>query len=161
MFERFPKSSRRLVERARGQAAALGSRDLESVHLLLALAGDEDQVVRRVFSSASLDDVTLRSALIAQEEAALAAVGVSRIGFGLPSRAPLPHVSGWATSSKQALRRARTEAGARHARRIEPAHVLLGVLRAEAGDVPRTLAFAGADAAELALAAERALDATG
>jgi D-alanyl-D-alanine carboxypeptidase len=64
---------------------------------------------------------------------------------------------GWGTSSKQTMIRA-TDAG-RSVSRIEPGHLLLGVLRAEGGTVPRTLAFAGVDQVELATKTQAALDA--
>ncbi len=42
---------------------------------------------------------------------------------------------------------------------MQPGHLLLGVLRAEAGTVPRALAFAGADQVELATKTQAALNA--
>ncbi len=90
--------------------------------------------------------------------AALMTVGVSRAALGLPPRRSLMRTPGWGTSSKQALMRAKTIAGARRDKRMDPSHLLLGLVRAEAGTVPRVLAFAGVDTAELAARAEAALD---
>ena len=157
MIERFPQASRRVLERARDEAAVLGSPNLEAEHLLLALTRDEDPVVRQVLAAARLEHDALRQALEAQDEAALASVGVSRAAFALPPSRPLTRMPGWSTSSKQALIRAKTIAVARRDRHIAPAHLLLGVLHAEAGTVPRALAFAGVDQIGLAVQTETAL----
>jgi ATP-dependent Clp protease ATP-binding subunit ClpA len=157
MFERFPRASRLVLERARDEAAVLGSKDLEAEHILLALSRDDDPVVHGVLTGAGLDRDALRRALEAQDEAALASVGVSRAAFNLPAR-PLMRTPGWSTSSKQVMIRAHDAAVGRRELRIQPGHLLLGVLRAEAGTVPRTLAFAGVDQLELATKTQAALD---
>jgi D-alanyl-D-alanine carboxypeptidase len=157
MFERFPRASRLVLERARDEAGVLGSKDLEAEHILLALTRDLDSVVHGVLSEARLDRDAVRTAIEAQDEAALASVGVSRAGFSLPPARPLMRTPGWGTSSKQAMIRA-MDAG-RSVSRIEPGHLLLGVLRAEAGTVPRALSFAGVDRVELATKTQAALDA--
>ena len=148
----------RVLERARDEAAVLGSKDLEAEHLLLALARDDDPVVHEVLGGAGLDRDTLRRALEAQDEAALAGVGVSRAAFSLPPARPLTRSPGWGTSSKQAIMRGRAAVGRRDGR-MQAGHLLLGVLRAEAGTVPRTLAFAGADKTELETKTRAMLDA--
>ena len=43
-------------------------------------------------------------------------------------------------------------------RQIRPGHLLLGVLAAQAGTVPRALALAGVDSGDLAARARQALD---
>jgi D-alanyl-D-alanine carboxypeptidase len=159
MFERFPRASRLVLERARDEAAMLGSKDMEAEHILLALTRDPDPVVPAVLSQAGLDRDSLRRAIEAQDEAALASVGVSRAAFSLPPAPPLMRTPGWGTSSKQVMIRARDAAVGRRDPRIQPGHLLLGVLRAEAGTVPRALAFAGVDRVELATATQAALDA--
>ena len=159
MFERFPRSSRRVVQQARDEAAELGSPNVEAEHVLLALARDSDPVVRRVLDQAGIHHEGLVEALEAQERAALAAVGVSREEVGLPSRRPpLRRTPAWSTSSKQTIGRAHKVAVARHDRRIEPGHLLLAILRSEAGPVSRTLAFAGADPVGLAARTESELE---
>jgi ATP-dependent Clp protease ATP-binding subunit ClpA len=158
MLVRFTNGSRRVVQRARDEAAALGSPNVEAQHILLALVRDEDPVVAPVLTDAALDHAELLTALEAQEEAALAAVGVSRAAFDLPRPRPLGRTPGWSTSAKQAMSRARKAAVARRESRIDPSHLLLAVLRAEAGAVPRALAFAGVDRIGLAARAETALD---
>lgn len=159
MFERFPRASRLVLERARDEAAVLGSKDLEAEHILLALTRDPDPVVHAVLSQAGLDRDSVRRAIEAQDEAALASVGVSRAAFSLPPARPLMRAPGWGTSGKQVLIRARDAVMGRRDPTIQPGHLLLGVLRAEAGTVPRTLAFAGVDQKDLATRTHAALDA--
>ena len=156
MFDRLHPVAK-VLERARDEAAVLGSQDLEAEHILLALAAGDDPVVHGVLTGAGLDRDALRRALEAQEEAALASVGVSRAAFDLPPRPPLKRTPGWSTSAKQAMIRAKTIATARHEARLEPPHLLIGVLRAEAGPVPRALAFASADPRLMAAETETAL----
>ena len=54
--------------------------------------------------------------------------------------------------------RARAAVGRREGR-MQAGHLLLGVLRTQAGTVPRTLAFAGADQVALATKTQAALNA--
>jgi retron-type reverse transcriptase len=59
--------------------------------------------------------------------------------------------------AKMALRRATIAAKDRGDRQLTPTHILIGILRAREGTVPRTLAAAGVDPAELAAHAEATL----
>jgi D-alanyl-D-alanine carboxypeptidase len=63
-----------------------------------------------------------------------------------------------AASAKAALERALRVSLVRADRRIDAGHVLLGVLQAEAGTVPRALAQAGVDRDDLRRRVEAALD---
>ena len=63
----------------------------------------------------------------------------------------------WGESAKMALRRATIAAKDRGDRQLTPTHILIGVLRAREGTVPRALAAAGVDPAELAAHAEATL----
>jgi hypothetical protein len=56
-----------------------------------------------------------------------------------------------------ALRRAAITAKDRGDRQLTPTHILIGVLRAREGTVPRALAASGVDPAELAARAEATL----
>jgi ATP-dependent Clp protease ATP-binding subunit ClpA len=150
-----------VLERARDEAAVLGSPSLEAEHVLLALAALNDPVVNPLLAGTGIDREALRRAIEAQGEAALAAVGVSRAAFNLPPMPRLTRSPLWGTSSKQAIIRAKQIATARHERRVLPAHLLLGVLAAEAGTAVRALDAAGADRAELAAATTAALDKAG
>jgi ATP-dependent Clp protease ATP-binding subunit ClpA len=138
MFERFTREARAVVKDADGEARRLGSRTIEAEHMLLALAGHEPL---------GLDRNEILSALDAERERSLMAVGISAGDFDLPP-APVTRPR-MATSAKVALERSLRASVARSDRRIEAGHLLLGVLAAEAGTVPRALALADIDRDEL------------
>ena len=142
MFERFTQDARQVVKAAETLARELGSPTIEAEHLLLALADREP-----VLADAGLDHDGLLAALEAERDRSLVAVGISAADFDLPT-APVARPR-FAASSKRALERAVRAALARSDKRIAGGHILLGVLAAEAGTVPRALAVAGVDRVEL------------
>lgn len=138
MFERFTRDARAVVTDADREARRLGSPTIEAEHLLLALAGREPLGLDR--------DEVLR-ALEAERERSLMAVGIAAGDFELPPAAVTkPRM---ATSAKIALERSLRASIARSDRRIDAGHILLGLLAAEAGTVPRALALADIDRDEL------------
>jgi ATP-dependent Clp protease ATP-binding subunit ClpA len=157
MFERFARTARAVSERAQDEARALASPAVEAEHLLLALARLEAGPAARALRGAGLGHEDLLDALDAEQRLSLAAVGVALEAYDLPLRAVVDRPR-WATSAKLALERALAAASARGDRRIEPAHLLLGVLAAREGTVPRALAFVDVDPRALASAAEAELD---
>lgn len=125
--------------------------------VLLALTRDTGKA-GRVLAEAGLDHETVRAALATEVEWSLEAVGVFLGAFDLsPAAAPLPGKARLGTSTKLALERALRAAVARGDRRINSAHLLLGLLRGHRGTVPRALAIAEADPIHLAAQAEAAL----
>lgn len=139
-FERFTRDARATVVAAREEARKSGQHSVESEHLLLALAA------RPEFG---IDRGRVAEALAHEEERSLAAVGVAADELepsagGRPRRDPR-----FATSSKLALQRAVAVAAKRGDRRLTAGHVLLGVLAAKHGRVPRALRIAGIDVDEL------------
>jgi ATP-dependent Clp protease ATP-binding subunit ClpA len=142
MFERLTQEARQVVRSAQTLASGLGSPTLEAEHLLLALADCEPAL-----ADVGLDHDGVLAALQAERERSLLAVGISAGDFDLPP-APVtrPRI---AASTKVALERAVRAAAARSDKRIAGGHLLLGVLAAEAGTVPRALEIAGVDRAEL------------
>jgi ATP-dependent Clp protease ATP-binding subunit ClpA len=142
MFERFTRDARQVVRAAETMARGLGSQTVEAEHLLLALADCQP-----VLADVGLDHDGVLAALEAERDRSLLAVGISAGDFDLPP-APLtrPRV---AASTKLALGRALRAAADRSDKRIAGGHILLGVLAAEAGTVPRALEIAGIDRTEL------------
>jgi D-alanyl-D-alanine carboxypeptidase len=139
MFERFTKTSRAVVEAAFLEARAAGSPTIEAEHMLLALTRDA-----AVADLLGLDHDALADALDVEFAAALDVVGVSAATYGLPPASPSPKQA-MGTSGRLALERAVKLAAMRRDKRLEPAHLVLGVLRADHGTVPRALALAGVD----------------
>ena len=157
MFERFTKEARAVAERAQHEAAGAGSAAIEAEHLLLALARRPGGPSGRALASAGLGHEEVAGALEAEQRQSLAAVGVAVDAFDLPRPAPSERPR-WAASGKLALERALRAAMRRGDRRLDPGHILLGVLAAEAGTVPRALRLVAIEPAELAAATEAELD---
>lgn len=158
MFERFGRDAARVVHDAVEEAAALGSPTIEAEHLLLAIAGGRHGTATVLLDEAGLDADGLQAALEREHELSLAAAGVAIGDFELPATPPRPRRKPrFAASSKRALERAMKVGVAHRSRRIDALHVLVGVLRAEVGTVPRALAGAEVDRIALATRAERML----
>jgi len=162
MFERLDAASSTAVVQALEEARLLGAGKLEAEHVLLALSRPTTRDVGRVLAEAGLDHDGLRRALDAETERSLEAAGVTLTSVGLLER-PLPATSQprWGASAKRALEQALVIAKGHGDRRIHPAHILLGVLSAGEGTVPRALAGAGIDTAALIATAEAALPSQG
>ena len=152
MFERFTKDARRIVEDAVEVAWELSAPTVEAEHLLLAAARHEGPVPT-VLRRHEVDFDELVEALRAETSRSLAAVGVSAepIAFSPPVQRPR-----LATSAKWALELSLRIALERADRRIGTGHVVLAILRAQRGTVPRALQIAGVDRDELTAAVSAA-----
>ncbi len=139
-FERFTRDARATVVASREEARASGQHTVESEHLLLALAARPEL---------GLDRDRLATALAHEEEQSLAAVGVAASALEPRARRRARREPQFATSSKLALQRAVAAAAKRSDRRLTAGHVLLGVIAAEHGRVPRALRIAEIDVDEL------------
>ena len=142
-FQHFAKDTRAVVAAAvREEAAADGRGLVEAEHLLLALAGNPQ------LQHLGLDHEELASALAREEARSLAAVGV--VAEELP-RASSPRSSSprLATSAKLAIERGAKITAKRGQRQMTAQNLLLGVINAEHGRVPRTLQLAEIDIGEL------------
>jgi ATP-dependent Clp protease ATP-binding subunit ClpA len=157
MLERFVGEARAVATQAQQEARALGSRSVEAEHLLLALAGESGSAARDVLHDAGLDPDAVRAALDVDFAASLAYAGVELERFALPEPAMARREPRWGASAKAALAGALEVARARGDRRISPGHILLAVLHAEEGTVPRALRRAGPDPYVLIRAMDEAL----
>jgi ATP-dependent Clp protease ATP-binding subunit ClpA len=157
MFKTFSPESRRAVADARAIAVSLGSPTLEAEHILLAISRRPGNGVQGLLAGAGLDEDALRDALAAEFEGSLAVVGVSVPDEELRSTVDRSRAPRWGASATLALRRGAKIADARRDRRFTPAHIVLGILRASAGTVPRALDRAGWDRVELSARLEAAL----
>jgi ATP-dependent Clp protease ATP-binding subunit ClpA len=137
-----------IIEQAEVEAKQDGSAVVEAHHLLLAIAAHEGTAAHRALASAGLDRQALRDALDREFEHSLSAAGVSLASYGVPQSSPDPK----RRVSVGASVRLALERGFAYATRkkdLRPAHLLLGILGAEVGTVPRALAQTGADRTEL------------
>jgi ATP-dependent Clp protease ATP-binding subunit ClpA len=151
VFERFTGDARQVVKRAHEEATSLGSPTIEAEHLLIALADPASGPPADVLAEAGLDRGRLVAALDEEIAYSLEAIGLA--GDHLIEQAPRPgprRPRGWGQSAKLALQRTVEVAGERKERRLLAGHILLAVLAAEAGTVPRVLRLAGVEPAELA-----------
>ena len=96
--------------------------------------------------TAGLDYDGLLDALDAETARSLAAVGVTA---GAPRFSPYVERPRYATSAKLALERSLKVAVARKDNHIGSQHIVLAILRAPTGTVPRALECAGVDRVEL------------
>ncbi|BCJ37565.1 hypothetical protein Athai_50680 [Actinocatenispora thailandica] len=135
-----------LLDTGTEHARADGSGTLEAHHVLLALA--DDPTTAPLLAAAGLDHAALHRALDREFTTSLAAAGVGAGTTGLPRPAVRTGSIGLGASTKLAMERG--FAAATRKRDVTAAHVLLGILTAEVGTVPRALALAGVDRAALA-----------
>jgi D-alanyl-D-alanine carboxypeptidase len=143
----FDTYLRTMLVRAATEARRDGSTTVEAQHLLLAIAADQGSAAGLALASAGLDAGAIREALDREFAHSLTAAGVDRSAFDLPPASPDPHrVPHPGDSVRLALERGVNSAADRPP---EPAHLLIGILRAEVGTVPRALAMAGVDRADL------------
>ena len=145
-----------ILEQGAVEAQEDGSAATEAQHLLLAIAAHEGTAAHRVLTAARLGRQTIGNALDREFEHSLNAVGVSLASFHLPkpsrdSRRP-PKLG---ASARLALERG--FAASTGKKDLRPTHLLLGVLDTEIGTVPRALALAGFDRADLMARARETL----
>ena len=155
---KFDKYLRTILEQAGHEAQQDGSSTIESQHLLLAMAARTETSEARVLSSVGLDPRGLRDALDREFERSLGAAGVSLEGFDLSRHKS----SSEAAKHLGASVRYALERGMAAVRRNpQPAHLLLGILQAELGTVPRALSLKGVDRSALVGRVRQTLGAEG
>jgi len=145
-----------IVQQGEAEAQEDGSADTEAHHLLLAIASHEGTAAHAVLHSVGLDRQAIRAALDREFEHSLSAAGVSLAAYDLPkpSRDPKRR-PGVGASARLTLERG--FAAAIGKKDLRPAHLLLGVLNTNIGTVPRALALAGVDRADLMARAQQTL----
>ena len=147
MFERFVGEARQVALQAHSVAAGLGASSVEAEHLLVSLAGTQHPA-GAALRGVGLDSTELHDAIQRDFERVLAQVGIDASGVDVSSNCRRTKLS-WGASAKRGLERAVDEAKRRGDRKIGCEHILLGLLRAEHGTVPRLLAAEGIDRDEL------------
>ena len=148
MVTRFTQHVRTIVKAAEVEARASSSPTVEAEHVLLAMSALDGTDAQRVLASAGLDHHAIKLALKREVHQSLKAAGITidPDKFAHATIDPTRHLR-LGASAKTALERAvKASAGARQ---IQPSHLLIGVLGAQAGTVPRMLALAGVDQGNL------------
>jgi ATP-dependent Clp protease ATP-binding subunit ClpA len=136
-----------IIEEAGRAAQEDGSATIEAEHLLLAIASDQEPTTRQILTSAGLDRRTVREALDREFEHSLDAAGVFPGAFDLQRTSGAQALPRLGASAKLAVERGVGSAGRKSD--LQPAHLLLGILQARVGTVPRALELAGIDQSEL------------
>jgi ATP-dependent Clp protease ATP-binding subunit ClpC len=142
MFERFTDQARQVVVLAHEEARLMRHGHIGTEHLLVALARVDDDVATPMLADHGLTAEKTRSEVVA-----IIGVGNAEPGGQLPFT-PAAH------DALEATLRESLELG--HDR-VEPAHLLLGVLRQRDGVARRVLAAAGAHPTESREDVERRL----
>jgi ATP-dependent Clp protease ATP-binding subunit ClpA len=142
MFDRFASDARTSITAAEKEAQVAGATPIEAEHLLLALSRKPE------IQKLGLDHDEIAQALAVEEERSLAAVGIDRSQYDL-SASGRRDAAKLGTSTKLAIERALRITAKRGQRRLTSLNLLLGVISAEHGRVPRALEIAGIDIYEL------------
>ncbi|MFF5025679.1 Clp protease N-terminal domain-containing protein [Streptomyces collinus] len=143
----FDKYLHGVIVRAMDEARDDGSATIDAHHLLLSLAAGQGSTAQQVLASVGLDRAAVREALDREFEHSLSMVGVSPAAYGLPGPSHASQQPKMGASARLALERSFASARKKD---LRSAHLLLGILQAQIGTVPRALALAGIDQAELA-----------
>src|SRR3954471_19571989 len=145
MFERFTDQARQVVVLANEEARLMRHAQIGTEHLLVALARVEDDVATPMLHAHGLTGEKARAEVVA-----IVGIGNAEPGGQIPFT-PAAH------DALEATLRESLELG--HDR-VEPAHLLLGVLRQRDGVARRVLAAAGAAPTESRAEVERRLEQT-
>lgn len=129
-------------------------------HLLLSALALPDGTAAAAFRRVGADPDGLQTAIAAQHDDALRAVGIQVEASGPVVPAPQPRsVFNSSPSAQAAFRRAAELSKEQKPRRLRGAHVVLAVTEIERGTVARTLEHMGVNREELAAAARAELEA--
>ncbi|HZD61087.1 MAG TPA: Clp protease N-terminal domain-containing protein [Anaerolineae bacterium] len=158
-FDDSRQTVHKILAQARTEARGLGSPRVEAEHLLLALAALIHMPAGQLLAAEGLNHDVILKALDLEFERSLEGVNIHLNGFFLPeSKMPILGELRLAQSAKLAIVRANKARVSRRDHRFDSLHMLLGVLNAESGVVPRALIAAGIDRAALITQALAALD---
>ncbi|MFD8542535.1 Clp protease N-terminal domain-containing protein [Streptomyces sp. NPDC059649] len=144
-----------VIVQATREAREDGSATIEAHHLLLAVAAEYEATTHQVLNTAGLDRRAIRDALDREFEHSLQTVGVSPSAHALPRPTPAARQPKIGASAKLALERSFASVGRK--KDLRPAHLLVGILQAQVGTVPRALALAAVDQADLVSRVQQAL----
>ena len=147
MFERFVGEARHVALKAHSVAAGLGLVQRRG-RAPARLARGHAAPRRRRAARGRPRPEELHEAIQRDFERVLAQVGIDASGVDVAANCRRTKLR-WGASAKRGLERALEEAKRRGDRRIGCEHILLGLLRAEHGTVPRLLAAEGIDRDEL------------
>jgi ATP-dependent Clp protease ATP-binding subunit ClpA len=141
----------RVVRQFAVEAKQDGAKCIEAEHMLLTLAADSASDAGLVLVKVGLNYQQIAAALRDERRRTLAFAGVEALGATQTAATELDTPLTLGTSAKMAVKRALVASRDSRSRRprIQSTDLLLGILQAEFGTVPRTLVIAGVDRAAL------------
>ena len=161
-MRKLTTEARAAIRQAELEARREGSRSVEAEHLLLALSDAEGTDAGAALHSAGLGRNAINAALERDVRKTLIAVGVSiDRPEGSPRMGRPAQRLRMGRSAKLVFQRAIKTSAKRADKELGTAHLLLGLLQARVGTVPRALEEAGVDRSALAASIEGALPASG
>jgi ATP-dependent Clp protease ATP-binding subunit ClpA len=146
------------------EATQAGARFIEAEHMLLALAAAAETEAGRLLIESGLDHDRLAAVLRDELRQSLAFAGIQAPAVRRGEATDPNRQVSMGTSAKAALMRAvhtSHRERSRSRRRLDGIDLLIGILKAELGTVPRALAIAGVDRAGLLARARTAGRVTG
>ncbi len=141
----FPQQMRALVLQAIEEASLQGAGSVEAEHILLALSASPKSLAAQALTAEGLDHAAILEALRQERARSLAIAGIGSIDPSLLDATPRHSRPTWGASIREVMTRMRRPAARNHHRRVDEIELLLAILRAELGTVPRALAMAGVD----------------
>ena len=141
----LPRALHALGRRAIDEAVARRAGSVEAEHLLLAILARPNAPAAQSLASSGLDHDTLVTALDRERERSIRAAGILPLSPPELSATPRTGKPGWGASIRDVLRRADKPAakdGRPDALELE---LVVAILRATLGTVPRALALAEID----------------
>jgi D-alanyl-D-alanine carboxypeptidase len=149
---------RQFVTEAKQDAAKF----VEAEHMLLTLATNEASDACRVLDDSGLTYQQLMAALHEERRRTLAFAGIEPLDDRQTAATELDRPLTLGTSAKVAIKRALIASREGRHRRpcIKSTELLLGILQAELGTVPRTLAIAGVDRGVLVIKTRNSMSET-
>ena len=145
------ETAARVVRQFAIEAKQDAAKFIEAEHMLLTLAASEESDAFRLLNELGLTYRQIASALHDERRRTLAFAGVEPFDEKQTAATELDSPLTLGTSAKVAIKRAliASHDGRPHRPRIQSCDLLFGILQAELGTVPRTLAIAGIDRAAL------------
>jgi ATP-dependent Clp protease ATP-binding subunit ClpA len=141
------ETSVRLVRQFEVEAKQRFAKFVEAEHMLLALATEPENEAGRLLYESGLSHARIDSALLEERRRSLAFVGVEALAENQTEATELDSPLSLGTSAKAAIKRGlfASRDSRPHRPHLQGTDLLLGILQAELGTVPRALAIAEFD----------------